>query len=212
VVLTNGSLLYKKEVINAIKEADLVKVSIDAPDQISFEKINCPHPDIKFAFLSEGFNALLDTFQGKVWIEIMLIKGMNDSLDIAYEFKAYLKNLEKVSTSSIIEKVHLNTPVRPPESHNIMPPDRDRLIEIKKILGDEAELIKERQEDFKSKVDTKLKEEIIGLARRRPVSVKDISSSLQVNINQVIKCLKELLETKKIEYKMYKNKKYYYSL
>lgn len=212
VVLTNGSLLYKEEVIYSIREADLIKVSIDAPDQISLEKINCPHPDIKFALLSEGLNLLLNTFRGKVWIEIMLIKGLNDSLDTAYEFKAYLKNLAKVSSGSIIEKIHLNTPVRPAESHNIMPPDRDRLIEIKKILGDKAELIKERQEDFKSKIDTKLKEAIIGLARRRPVNIRDISGSLQVNMNQVIKCLKELLETNKIKYKMYKNKKYYYSL
>ena len=210
VVLTNGSLLYKNEVINAIREADLIKVSIDAPDQISFEKINCPHSDIKFALLSEGLNLLLNTFRGKVWIEIMLIKGLNDSLDTAYEFKAYLKNLENFSSSSIIEKVHLNTPVRPPKSQNILTPDRDRLIEIKKILGDKAELIKERQEGFKNKVDTELKEKIIDLARRRPVSIKDISGSLQMNINQVIKCLKELLETNKIAYKIYKDRKYYF--
>lgn len=211
VVLTNGSLLFKKEVIDSIIKADLIKVSIDAPDQISFEKINCPHPAIRFALLSEGLNSLLSIFQGKVWIEIMLIKGFNDSLDTAYEFKAYLKNLEKISLNAAIDKVHLNTPVRPPEGKNILPPDKDRLIKIKKIIGDKAELIKERQEISGNKDDEKLKERIIGLTKRRPVSVKDISGSLQVNINQVIKCLKELLETKKIEYKLYKDRKYYFS-
>ena len=211
VVLTNGSLLFKKEVIDSIIKADLIKVSIDAPDQISFEKINCPHPAIRFALLSEGLNSLLSIFQGKVWIEIMLIKGFNDSLDTAYEFKAYLKNLEKISLNAAIDKVHLNTPVRPPEGKNILPPDKDRLIKIKKIIGDKAELIKERQEISGNKGDEKLKERIIGLTKRRPVSVKDISGSLQVNINQVIKCLKELLETKKIEYKLYKDRKYYFS-
>ena len=39
-VLTNGSLLHRKDVIGDIGEADLIKISLDAPDQKIFELIN----------------------------------------------------------------------------------------------------------------------------------------------------------------------------
>jgi len=99
-VLTNGSLLDKEDVMAAIKKADLIKVSLDASDQTYLQKINRPHPDIKFASLSEGLNLLLNSFKGRVWLEIMLIKGINDSLDTAYEFKAFLDNLQNISTGT----------------------------------------------------------------------------------------------------------------
>jgi Mn-dependent DtxR family transcriptional regulator len=48
------------------------------------------------------------------------------------------------------------------------------------------------------------------LSKRRPVSIKDISESLEVNINEVIKCLRELLIEGKLKYKIYNSTKYYY--
>ena len=209
-VLTNGSLLDKEDVIDEIKKADLIKVSMDAPDQICLQKINRPHPDIKFASLSEGLNILLNNFEGKVWLEIMLIKGINDSLETAYDFEAFLKNLQETSTVSSIEKIHLNTPVRPPESRKVFVPDHDRLLEIKKILGKKAELIKELDIEVAAKNDRSITNNIIELARRRPVTSRDISKSLQININQVVKCLKRLLDQEKIKSKVHNNEKFYY--
>ena len=208
-VLTNGSLLNKKGVIDDIKKADLIKVSMDAPDQKYLQKINRPHPDIKFASLSEGLNLLLNTFKGKVWLEIMLIKGINDSLETAYEFEAFLKNLQDISPGLSIEKIHLNTPVRPPGSRKVFVPDYDRLLEIKKILGKKAELIKELDIEITGNKDKSLTNNIIELARRRPVTSRDISKSLMVNTNEVIKCLKPLLEQEKIKFKVHNNERFY---
>ncbi len=209
-VLTNGSLLDKEDVIDAIKKADLLKVSLDAQDQKYLQKINRPHPDIKFASLSEGLNLLLNNFKGKVWLEIMLIKGINDSLETAYEFEAFINNLEEISMGLPIEKIHLNTPVRPPGSSKVFVPDHDRLLEIKKILGKKAEIIKELYIDINVKEDKSTINNIIELARRRPVTSRDISKSLQVNINEAIKCLRQLLDQKKIKYKVHNNERFYY--
>ena len=211
-VLTNGSLLDKEEVMDAIKKADLIKVSLDASDQKYLQKINRPHPDIKFASLSEGLNLLLNSFKGRVWLEIMLIKGINDSLDTAYEFKAFLDNLQKISTSNAttIEKIHLNTPVRPPGGRRVSIPDLNRLLEIEKILGKKTDIIKELDIDVTGKKDKSIINNIIELARRRPVTSKDISKSLRVNINEVIKCLRQLLDQEKIKYKVHNNERFYY--
>ena len=78
----------------SIKDAALIKISLDAPDQKRFEIINKPHPEIKFAHLSRGLDLLLESFKGKIWLEIMLIKDINDSLDTANEYRAFLENLK----------------------------------------------------------------------------------------------------------------------
>ncbi|GAG97509.1 unnamed protein product, partial [marine sediment metagenome] len=54
-VITNGSLLYEKEVQNALISSDVVLPSLDAGDETSFIKINRPHPSISFDNLIQGF-------------------------------------------------------------------------------------------------------------------------------------------------------------
>ena len=210
-VLTNGSLLYKEDVVESIKDADLIKISLDAPDQKRFEIINKPHPKIKFAHLSSGFDLLLESFRGKIWVEIMLIKDINDSLDTAHEYRAFLENLKNTQKTSSIEKIHLNTPVRPTESSGVFIPDHERLMEIKEILGTKAEIINGPDIDVTENMNEFLNDDIMELTRRRPVTARDISTSLQVNLNEVIKNLKILLDREKIKSRTHNNKKYYYA-
>ena len=53
-------------------------------------------------------------------------------------------------------------------------------------------------------------ERVIELAKRRPVTTKEMSYSLGININEIIKCLRLLLKDDKIKYKIYRNDRYYY--
>jgi len=210
-VLTNGSLLSRQDVIEDIKDADLIKVSLDAPDQLVLQKINRPHPDIRFADLSRGLELLFNRFSGRVWLEIMLVRGINDSLEAAYEYEAFINNLQNGGSGGCLEKVHLNTPVRPAESSSIHIPDHKRLLEFKNIIGSKTEIIKELDADLEEKKEKLLIGDIIDLARRRPVTAMDISTSLKANPNEVIKSLKILLAREKIRSKEYNGKKYYHT-
>ncbi|MBN2073851.1 MAG: radical SAM protein [Actinobacteria bacterium] len=211
VVLTNGSLLDRQDVIDDIKKADLIKVSLDAPDQASLEKINYPHPDINFSSIIRGLNLLLDSFNGSIWLEIMLVKGINDSIESAHNFEAILNELEDRKSSAVIEKIHLNTPVRPPGKQDIQPPDYDRLLEIKNIIGEKAEMIKGIDIDINNdKQAGSIADSIIDLVKRRPVTSKDISKSLRVNINEVLKYIKVLIEQGKIKSRLHNGERFYY--
>jgi wyosine [tRNA(Phe)-imidazoG37] synthetase (radical SAM superfamily) len=207
-VLTNGSLLYRKEVVEALKDADLIKVSFDAPDERCFRSINRPSPIIIFEKILKGLKLLLNNFNGKIWLEVMIIKNINDGIEQAEQFKKVIYDIDKVSRD--IDKIHLNTPVRPSEPGEVLIPDNSRLKEIKDILGEKVEIIKYKRSKFKELLNSKLEKEIVGLVRRRPVSAKEIGSSLQVNINQVIKCLKDLTDQGRIKLRSYRNKNYYY--
>jgi len=56
-VLTNGSLLWQKEVREEVSLADLVLPSLDADNDDNFQFINRPHPGITFDQMVEGLVA-----------------------------------------------------------------------------------------------------------------------------------------------------------
>jgi len=207
-VLTGGGLLYKEDVVNDIKNADLIKVSLDAPNDKILKKINRPHHNINFQNNLDGLKQLLGSFNGKVWLEIMLVKGLNDGIDEANEFKNIINDINIIGNG--IEKIHLNTSVRPTGGKNVLIPDSKRLLKIREILGKKTEIIQYSKVELQTKHRDNLENDIVELVKRRPVSAKDISDSLEVNLNEVIKSLRELLIKDKIKNKVYNNSKYYY--
>ena len=53
-VITNGSLLWNKDVRKELMKADIVLPSLDAWDEESFKKINRPHGSLNFEKVVEG--------------------------------------------------------------------------------------------------------------------------------------------------------------
>ena len=74
-VLTNGSLLWCKDVRDQLTNADLVIPSLDAGDQSMFRAVNRPHEDISFERMLDGLIAFRKAFGGQYWLEIMLLAG-----------------------------------------------------------------------------------------------------------------------------------------
>ncbi|HAJ94943.1 MAG TPA: radical SAM protein [Actinobacteria bacterium] len=204
-VLTCGGTLGSDDVINDIIEADIIKISLDAPDNRILKKINRPCTGVDFNKNISGLKKLLDSFSGSIWLEIMIMEGINDSLDHAAKFKELIEDLGEG-----IEKIHINTAVRPSGGKYMRLPSRQKLQEIKDVLGKKAEII--------GKVDTKrysrdllmIEDEIVGLLSRRPGTIKDIASALGINLNEAIKIIDKLFSEGKIKSKARQNINHYY--
>ena len=204
VVLTSGGTLGFDSIVNDIKRADIIKVSLDAPDNKLLKKINRPCAGVDFDKNISGLKKLLNSFSGDIWLEIMILKGLNDSLDSAGKFKELIDSLGKG-----IKKIHINTAVRPSDGYYMRLPEPERLQNIKDILGKRAEII--------GKVDTKkysrdllmIEDEIVELLKRRPTNIKDIANALGININEAIKIIDKLFSEEKIKFKIKENTKYY---
>ena len=72
-VITNGSLLYLPDVREELAAADAVLPTLDAGNARLYQKINRPHPEITFERIKEGLSAFRKEYQGKLWVEVMLI-------------------------------------------------------------------------------------------------------------------------------------------
>jgi wyosine [tRNA(Phe)-imidazoG37] synthetase (radical SAM superfamily) len=133
-LITNSTLLVRPDIRRQCLGADLIVPSLDAVAQEVFEKIDRPAQGIKIEEVIEGLVALRREFHGKIWLEIMLVKGIND--DIRY-IKKFLPVIDLINP----DKIQLNSPVRTAAELNLQSLPRHKLETIRHILGDKCEII-----------------------------------------------------------------------
>jgi len=106
-VITNGALLYDKQVREDLQKADIVLPTLDACSPDLFRRINRPHKALSFDNVLWGLQEFSKTFKGQLWIEIMLVEGYNDDKKSLHDYSEVLSTLH-------YDKLYVNTPVRPP--------------------------------------------------------------------------------------------------
>jgi len=133
-VITNGSLLNDPSVRRELSVADLIVPSLDAATTELFQKIDRPEPNIKVEDIIGGLINLRKEFRGKIWLEVMLVKGINDDLSHIEKLKAVIDQVRP-------EKIQINSPVRSSSEINISSVGSGKLEKIKGILGDRCEIV-----------------------------------------------------------------------
>jgi wyosine [tRNA(Phe)-imidazoG37] synthetase (radical SAM superfamily) len=191
-VLTNSTLFSRKSMRKALMAADLVVPSLDAASQEIFIKVNRPHPSLKLEEIIEGLQKFRQEFKGSIWLEIMLVKGRNDS-------PSHIRKLKQAIAKIKPDKVQLNTVIRPPAERDARPLGPKDLEKIKKILGENCEIIARFSREAQESISENLEEAILSLIQRRPATLADISNSLGKHKNEIIKYLNFLLEEGKIQ-------------
>jgi wyosine [tRNA(Phe)-imidazoG37] synthetase (radical SAM superfamily) len=106
-VITNGSLLFRPEIRAEISRADVVIPTIDAADEATFRRINRPWPGLRITKIIEGLVAFRKLFNGRLWPEVMPVKGVNDTGEALAGIANALRHIRP-------DQVHLNVPLRPP--------------------------------------------------------------------------------------------------
>ncbi len=166
-VITNGSLLSLKEVREEIMQADIILPSLDAASQNIFERINRPHRSVRINTIVEGLQAFRKEFAGEIWLEIMLIKNMNDD-------PQELKRMAGIVSSLHMDRVQLNTVTRPPSEPSAMRLSDSELRNICRMFGPACEIISTFEKTADIHVDTSEASLIRETLKRRPLTLDDI--------------------------------------
>lgn len=201
-VLTNGTRLMRDDVQEALLAADLVVPSLDAVTQDVFEKVNRPHPSIKIDDVIQGLARFRRRFSGQIWIEVMLVAGINDAPE-------HIKTLGGILQKLSPDKVQLNTVVRPPAEEFAQALDRERLEKIQAELGPNTEIIADFSERPQLSQEKDIGSAILTYVKRRPATLTDLANSLGLHRNEVIKYLNLLLEDRRLNVVFHKGRKYY---
>ena len=145
-VLTNGSLLWMPEVRSALKVADLVVPSLDAGSGHIFQYVNRPVSGVTFDKMLEGLIKFSDEYDGKYWLEVLLIAGVTTT-------EAEINRLKSFVACIRPDKVQINTVTRPPAEDFAEPVPQKQLQAIAQKIYEKAEVIAgysgvHKQQDF----------------------------------------------------------------
>ena len=80
-VLTNSTLLDDPEVRAALALADVVLPSLDTLVPGEFKAVNRPHAELSLEGLARGLLDFRAGFAGRLYLEVLLVAGMNDTPD-----------------------------------------------------------------------------------------------------------------------------------
>ncbi len=186
-LISNSSLFYLPEVREACRPIDLIIPSLDAPDAETFERVNRSHPDITFSRIVNGLEALREEYEGEMWLEIFLLRDINDSEDAVDKFGRLIDQINP-------DRVQLNTVARPPAEESALAVLPEHLAAIRSRLGGRVEVIAHPDPGNLPMAEQLDEEKLLQMLHRRPCTVEDITGGLGVHRQQVIKSIRRLEE------------------
>ncbi len=170
-VITNGSLLYQPEVRDDLAPADAVLPSLDAGEAGLYRKINRPHPQASFERLVQGLMDFRAAYAGKLWVEVMLLQGMNDDEQSLHRIGEVLGRIRP-------DAVHVLLPTRPPAEPWVRPTDEEGIERAMAILGQVAEVVHPAQGEFDLGDSADVLDAILGVITRHPMGQDELERAL----------------------------------
>lgn len=190
-LLTNGTLFHLPEVRASVRDADIIIASLDAASETVFRKLNRPHPALRVDQMIDGLVALRNECNGRLWIEIFIVPGMNDASDFAPDeiekIRAALRRIKP-------DHVHLNTIDRPGTESWVARPDAAQMKTIQSAFQ-LADVISEPGAGCTTALHIKnAHQQIIATIRRRPCTATDISRITGIAVADVERRLAALTQ------------------
>ena len=173
-VITNGSLLSQPYVRWELAVADAVLPSLDVGTAELYGRINRPHRGVTFERHVEGLGRFRDEYNGKLWIEVMLVKGLNDGERALTDTASQLKRVQP-------DEIHVNGPSRSPVEPWVECPDVDAVIRAAKIFETVApvRVVSSAEGIFEISDGEPVLEATIQILTRHPMSNTELERTLE---------------------------------
>ena len=175
-ILSNSSTIDQKNIQNALKKLDIVKLSLDSVNEKTFKKIDRPSKNISLKNIINGIIEFRKIYKGELIIEILVVKGINDKED---EFEALNEVLAKIKP----DRVDISTIDRPP-AYNVEGVSIDRLFELAENIKNQNIFIPTR-EKINYKIENLTKEELLNTLKKRPFSESDVKNILDEHTQKI---------------------------
>ena len=190
ILLSNGSLLSLPEVRVAAAKADVVKATLSAWDQASYEALHHPHAALRFDVFVDGLKTFRQEFSGEYWLEVFVVPGLNAEPE-------QMKRIARLAGQIRPDRIHLNTAVRPAQDGAVKPVSTAKMEELARLFGPNAEVIGAAvatpPELSPNLTAGELTERALSLIQRHPVTMADLSATLGVAVSDMEPVLIQLV-------------------
>jgi wyosine [tRNA(Phe)-imidazoG37] synthetase (radical SAM superfamily) len=170
-VITNGSLLYRPEVREELAAADAVLPTLDAGTDLLYRRINRPLAGLDFDRFVEGLVSFREQYSGRLWVEVMLVAGLNDTEQALDDLAQVLRRIRP-------DEVHLNSPIRPPCEPWVRPTDALGYARAARILGEVARVVHPAAGVLDLSGFSNVVDAIVAVITRHPVSEDELLQAL----------------------------------
>ncbi|MBT3168448.1 MAG: radical SAM protein [Candidatus Cloacimonetes bacterium] len=192
-LITNSTLLSDENIRNEIKNIDLLLPSLDAVSSDVFKKINRPNCQLEITKIIDGLIEFRKIFRGKIWLEIFLIEGLNDSEN---ELKLLKNAIQKIKP----DEIQLNSLDRPGTLSWVKPLSIEKLENIVAffkplsvgIIGKNKKIAK------LSNSQNNVKSQILQTIKRRPCTNTELAKMCGISTVEIDKNLEKLISENKI--------------
>lgn len=193
-IITNGSLLYKQEMRSNLLLADLIIPSLDAGNEETFKLIDNPNKEIDFDKMVEGLIEFKKVFKGEYWLEIFLLKGINDN---EVELDDIIKIVKKIKP----DRIQLITATRRVANEKAKALSDEELKKIKKYFNARCDIeidIPNISENHKGNTRILTEDDIVNFLIRQPDTAYIIAKSFNENERKVKELLDLLIKKNKV--------------
>ena len=193
-IITNGSLLYKQEMRSNLLLADLIIPSLDAGNEETFKLIDNPNKEIDFDKMVEGLIEFKKVFKGEYWLEIFLLKDINDNEN---ELDDIIKIVKKIKP----DRIQLITATRRVANEKAKALSDEELKKIKKYFNLKCDIeidIPNISENHKGNTRILTEDDIVNFLIRQPDTAYIIAKSFNENERKVKELLDLLIKKNKV--------------
>ncbi len=187
-LLTNGSLFHLKDVQKECQAFDVVAPSLDAVSQDAFQKINQPHQDVDLQQLKAGLIEFSRQFEGKLFLEVLLARGINDSQEEMRRLQEFISQLECL-------QVQINTVTRPPAYRSAYPVSNQSLGRFAELIGPQAKVVVSSYTHQGQSKEMEFGQQLLTTLKRRPCTARELSQVFDIEL----KVVKHFLDQKSKE-------------
>ena len=170
-VITNGSLLYLPEVREELLQADAVLPSLNAGSEALHLQIGRPAAGLTFRQHVDGLVAFRKEYKGRLWIEVMLLGGINDSDEALHDLAAVLKKINP-------DMVHLVLPTRPAPEQKVHSPSEERIEQAIRILSTVATVVHPVKGTMDLRGATDMLHAVSDIVSRHPVQQRELQKAI----------------------------------
>lgn len=167
-ILSNSACLGNDEVFSTLLKLDQVKLSLDAATPAVFKKIDRPAEGIEIASIIENITRFSSLYKGKLFIEILFVKGVNDAL-------SEIEALNDALLGIRCERIDIGTIDRPP-AYPVQGINFEELYALSRRFDPSLPIHIVSRTHVSASQSPYSDEEILTTLNKRPLTMEDIDA------------------------------------
>jgi len=133
-VITNASLIWRKDVREDLMQADWVSLKVDAAREDIWRRIDRASRTLSLAAIRDGMVEFAQGYKGDLVTETMLVAGVNDSVEHVDAVAGFLRRLKPT-------RAYLSIPTRPPAETWVHAPAEEAINRAYQILSEQVDQV-----------------------------------------------------------------------